>query len=61
MVRVDSSVIRAVGYSGGRLVIEFHSGRTYEYHNVPYSVFVGLINASSAGAYYNAYIKGRYS
>lgn len=62
MVALDSSVIAGAGYNEWTrtLVIEFHSGRTYEYHGVPFSVFAGLINASSPGAYYNACIKGRY-
>ena len=60
MVSVSSSVIRATGYDGGTRVIEFHSGRTYEYHGVPYSVYAGLINASSPGRFYTENIRGRF-
>ena len=60
MIPVDSSVIHAVGYAGGVLTIEFHSGRVYDHPGVPYAVFAGLMNASSKGAYYNAHIRGRY-
>ena len=60
MASVGSSVIRAVGYGGGTRVIEFHSGRTCEYHGVPYSVYAGLINASSPGRFYTENIRGRF-
>jgi hypothetical protein len=61
MIRVNSSVIRAVGYDSGTLVVEFHSGRSYEYHGVPSSVYEALQHASSVGAYYNQNIRGSYS
>ena len=63
MVALDSSFIAAVGYDpwSGTLVVLMHSGQSYEYHRVPWSVYAGLMNASSIGAYYNAYIKGRYA
>ena len=34
--------------------------RRYTYCNVPYSVFVKLVNAPSKGGFYNSYIKGKY-
>jgi hypothetical protein len=60
LIPVDSSAIRAVGYFGGILTVEFTSGRTYHHPGVPYWVFAGLLLASSKGAFYNAYVKGRY-
>ena len=60
MIQVDSSAIRAVGYDGHTLTVEFHSGRTHDYHGVPYSVFAGLVNAASPGTYYNQHVRGRY-
>jgi len=60
MIRVDSTAIRAIGYDGYTLSVEFHSGRAYEHPGVPESVYHGLIAASSKGAYYNRYIRGRY-
>ena len=60
LTEVDSSAIRAVGYEGGTLTVEFHSGRIYDHPRVPYSVYDGLMRASSKGAYYNLYIRGRY-
>ena len=60
LIPVDSSAIRAVGYDGSTLTVEFHSGRIYDHPNVPYSVFENLLHASSKGAYYNQHIRGRY-
>ena len=60
LIPVDSSVIRAVGYDGSTLTVEFHSGRVYDHPRVPYSVNDGLMRASSKGAYDNRYIRGRY-
>jgi hypothetical protein len=60
LILVNSSAIRAVGYYGGTLTVEFHTGRTYDHHGVPYSVYVEFMNASSLGNYYNRRIRGRY-
>jgi hypothetical protein len=37
--------------------LEFVSGQTYTYEDVPISVFNGLITASSPGKFYHANIK----
>jgi hypothetical protein len=60
---MPSNVIRSFTYEAdqGRLVIEFQSGRCYEYFNVPPSVYAGLRNASSRGSYFNAWVRDRYS
>ena len=60
MIYVSSSVIAAVGYDGSTLRVAFHSGRVYDHPDVPYYHFNGLLNASSVGAYYNHYIRGKY-
>jgi hypothetical protein len=60
LIAVDSSAIAAVGYDGYTLTVEFRTGRTYDHPGVPYSVYRELMNASSMGAYYNRYIRGRY-
>jgi hypothetical protein len=60
MIRVNSSAIYAVGYDGYTLAVEFHGGRIYDHPGVPASVFYGLMNASSKGAYYSYNIRGRY-
>jgi hypothetical protein len=43
------------------LTIEFNSGETYVYFNVPRSVYQGLQHAGSAGSYFHRHIRGRYS
>ena len=60
LVLVNSTAIRAVGYDGYTLTVEFHSGRVYDHPGVPYFVYREFMNASSMGVYYNAYIRGRY-
>lgn len=60
MILVNSSAIRAVGYDGSTLTVEFHTGRVYDHPNVPYSVYLGLMQADSMGAFYNRHIRGKY-
>ena len=60
MISVSSSAIAAIGYENGTLAVRFHNSGTYNHPGVPYSVYAGLINASSKGAYYNTHIRGRY-
>jgi len=60
MIRVNSSAIHAIGYDGYTLTVEFNSRRVYAHPGVPQSVYAGLMRASSKGAYYNDYIRGRY-
>jgi hypothetical protein len=57
---VNSSAIRAVGYDGHTLTVEFHTGRIYDHPGVPYSVYVEFMNTSSMGNYYSRHIRGRY-
>jgi KTSC domain-containing protein len=60
MVPVNSSAIRAVGYDGHTLTVEFHTGRIYDHPGVPEALFHGLVNAPSMGFYYNHFIRRRY-
>jgi hypothetical protein len=61
MVLVNSSSIRAVGYDGYTLAVQFHTSDTiYDHPGVPHSVYIGLMQASSMGAYYNRHIRGKY-
>lgn len=57
---VNSSAIRAIGYDGATLTVEFRTGRIYDHPRVPYSVYEAFMRASSKGAYYNRHIRGRY-
>lgn len=43
------------------LQIRFHSGRSFDYKDVPADVADGLKQADSAGKYFNSSIKGVYA
>lgn len=58
--KVQSSDLYSVGYQSGTLEIAFNSGGVYQYYNVPYSLYLGLMSASSHGKYFHAYIKNGY-
>ena len=60
MIPVESSFIRAIGYDGSTLWIEFRSGVTREYHQVPGAVYGGLMADTSKGGFFNRYVRGRY-
>lgn len=61
MIPVASSNLNSVGYENGTLYIAFNSGGLYSYSNVPENVFHELLNASSKGKYFHAYINGHYA
>ena len=61
MFKVSSSIISAIGYDGTNIEMHLLDGTKYEYHNVPQSIFVKLLNAQSKGTYWNKYIKPFYS
>lgn len=44
----------------GTMEIQFKSGKTYTFENVPQDVYQGLVEAPSPGGYYNEVIKGQY-
>lgn len=60
LISVSSSAIRAIGYAGGTLAVQFHRTGTYYHHGVPFALYVGFMEASSLGAFYNRHIRGRY-
>jgi hypothetical protein len=60
LILVNSSAIRAVGYDGHTLTVEFHSDRIYDHPGVPYSVYAAFMHASSLCTFYNQQIRGRY-
>jgi len=61
LIPVDSSAIRAVGYSGGCLDVLFWTSDTiYTHPGVPYTLYVALINADSIGGFDNLHIRGKY-
>lgn len=60
MIPVSSSNLSAIGYEDGTLYIRFNSGAKYWYRNVPESVYINLMNASSKGKYFDSHIKNVY-
>jgi hypothetical protein len=61
MIPVNSSSIRALGWDGNHLFVQFHtSDKIYDHPGAPYEIFLGLLHASSKGAFYNQHIRGRY-
>ncbi len=62
MPALNSSAIAWIDYDpvNRMLSITFHSGRTYTLHGVPERHYLGLLNASSAGWYFNSYLRGHY-
>ncbi len=60
MTEVKSSNIKAIGYSGVTLRVEFKSGGNYEYLDVPKDIFDGIMKSDSKGGYLAAEIKGTY-
>jgi hypothetical protein len=61
-IPVDSSNITSIGYDedSSTLEIEFHSGAVYQYFDVSFGVYEGLMEASSKGQYLAQNIKGHY-
>lgn len=57
--RVSSSNLASVGYDAQTqtLEIEFLDGGIYQYYSVPENRYTGLMNASSKGEYFDAFIK----
>lgn len=54
-------MMKEVRHDGANtLTVELRNGRTYSY-DAPVKEYFELKNAASAGAYYNTYIKGKYS
>ncbi|GFI61630.1 hypothetical protein IMSAG049_00790 [Clostridiales bacterium] len=61
MKPVVSSNLVAVGYDCDTNVlrIQFKSG-TYDYYDVPISIYYGLMSASSLGKFHHIYIKNSF-
>jgi hypothetical protein len=55
-VRLDSSAIEAVRYDEKRwtLDVQFREGHSYSYLRVPEFFYRALLNAESAGAFWNS-------
>jgi hypothetical protein len=59
---LKSTTINSVAYNpeDRMLEIEFQGGKVYHYHNVPQDVYYSLLNATSAGKYFNENIRDLY-
>ena len=59
---VRSSLIRSIGYDLGSSILEVEllGGSTYDYFDVPYSVFVEFLEADSKGEFFNESIRDVY-
>jgi hypothetical protein len=42
------------------LTVTFTNGRSYDLSGVPPDLFEGLCSASSAGSFFNTYLRGQY-
>lgn len=62
-MKVISSNINDVSYDerSQTMSITFHDGSIYNYFNVPEGVYMRLVNASSVGGYFAAFIKNSFS
>lgn len=59
----DSEHIQEARYdqSSRKLTVTFHKGGTYIYDGVPLSIWHGLVNAKSAGAFFHENIRQLYN
>lgn len=60
MEKVKSSNIAAIGYEGTTLKVQFNSGTTWSYHDVPAHVHKELMGAESIGGYFGSHIRSNY-
>ena len=58
---LKSTNIYGISWENKILTIEFISGETVEYLNVPKGIAAGMANAPSAGSYMNRYICGEFA
>lgn len=59
---LNSSIVSAARFddSVNVLEVDLTNGRSYLYFMVPREVFLALVNAPSAGAFFNREIRNRY-
>ena len=62
MPALQSSAISWIEYDphSRLLQVTFHAGRSYTLRGVPAQHYVGLLEATSPGRYFNRYLRGRY-
>ena len=61
-IPVESSNIASIGYDEdtNTLEIEFHNGGVYQYFDVPFLVYDGMMEAGSKGKYLGQQIKEQF-
>lgn len=59
MTNVSSSNLQSVGFDkiNNILRIQFLSGGLYDYLDIPFTLYEGLMNAESKGKYFDTHIK----
>lgn len=62
MTPVKSSNIAAIGHDAetGKLHVQFKSGGTWVYDDVPAETHAAMTNADSVGSYFHKNIKGKF-
>lgn len=60
MIKVQSSNLEAVDHDGQHLTVQFKSGATWTYHDVPEPVFRKMLSADSIGGYFAKHVKSSY-
>ena len=60
MPSLNSSWLSWVEYDSGTMYLTTRSSGSYTLRGVPEHHYHGLLEASSPGWYFNAYLKGRY-
>ena len=50
MPAVNSSQLASIDHDGQKLIVEFKSGGTYEYHGVPQELYDRMMAEHAAGA-----------
>lgn len=61
LISVNSTAVAAIGYEHGVLYVLFHDNpKLYALPNVPYTLFAQFLNATSHGAFWNRYLRGKF-
>jgi hypothetical protein len=60
-VPVKSSMFASIAHDGDTLEVKFNNGATYRHSGVTPDVFNAMLNAPSAGKYYNENIRGKFA
>lgn len=62
MIPVQAQNITSIGYEPEKkfLYVEFRTGLSYRYDNVPRRLYLGMLSADSADDYLRDYIRSKY-